>query len=520
MSAATPTTPLPDPTRALQANRSGRDRMWFAMLLLIVLASRLALLQPGFGVDPDGWAIANAARLIRDTGEYHASRPPGNPAQELICAMVIDLGVYAVPIVSTMFSVIAVGCFASMLRQLGVAAWFSGAAALAMTPIVYIHSLSGMDYVWALALILASGCFAIRGRWIIAGVALGFAIGCRITSGAMLVPICILLPRCASGDPRSWRRIIGLAAVTLAVGTLYYVPVLLRYGWAHFTFAQPAARPSGFVVLTRSTIHVWGALGFVAVVAGFAIVAARAARSCAGGFRAAPASATTWSARIPPDVVAAIVAIPLYGVAYIRLPLEAGYLIPIVPFAFLPLARWLPPRAFRCVCAAVCLSPFLLTIGRPPSGDLSAYSDHAIKVQLGSHTLVIDPWRGPAVREQAIAEANLEFASQVIRAADALDPTDRVIVGYWLPQIMFSLNSDVIPARSNPVSKTRAAARRNRFVYALSESECRAHSERHSGVYYLPSMAAFNLDVTGFDPSRSHDVRPLPPRPGLSNASL
>ena len=65
--------------------------------------------------------------------------------------------------------------------------------ALAFTPQVYINSSNTTDYVWALAFILGSLYFVLLGRPLMAGILLGLAIGSRITSGAMLLRLGVLL---------------------------------------------------------------------------------------------------------------------------------------------------------------------------------------------------------------------------------------------------------------------------------------------------------------------------------------
>ncbi|MEE8171252.1 MAG: hypothetical protein V3T70_11960, partial [Phycisphaerae bacterium] len=155
---------------------------------LVVLATRLPFLAAGYGADPDAWLVADTARQIAEHGEYAPSRPPGYPIQEFVCGLAQSGGPVALNGCTALLSVLAAVCFMRCLRRMGCADAGPAALALALTPVIYVNSVNAMDYVWALAFVLASLDALLHRRPLTAGLLLGAAIGCRITSALFVLP--------------------------------------------------------------------------------------------------------------------------------------------------------------------------------------------------------------------------------------------------------------------------------------------------------------------------------------------
>ena len=79
--------------------------------------------------------------------------------------------------------------FAIILRYFRIKHYLLLTLAFALTPVVYVNSVNTMDYMIALAFVLGSTYFVMVHRPLAAGMFLGLAIGSRITSGAMLLPL-------------------------------------------------------------------------------------------------------------------------------------------------------------------------------------------------------------------------------------------------------------------------------------------------------------------------------------------
>src|ERR1051326_122659 len=209
-------------------------------LARVVLLSRLPFLSPGAGNDDDGWFLVNAAREIAATGRYTTSRFPGYPVQEWLrrggsrpgggpggsaragrytpppfpgypvqewlASWVARLGGGPVEMnaLSALAAAGAAFAFARLLRRLGAGDAWLLALAFACVPAAYVASVSAMDYLFAVAFLLAACHARLAGRAWLAGAWLGLAIGTRLTS-AVLLPAVLLLPPPA-GDPRERPR--------------------------------------------------------------------------------------------------------------------------------------------------------------------------------------------------------------------------------------------------------------------------------------------------------------------------
>src|SRR5262249_37369119 len=163
-----------------------------ALLFLIVVLTRLPFLGPGFGSDATAWRIAGAARAIAHTGHYEASRFPGAPVVEIADSALLRLGPWALPGAGGPWGALRAGAFFGVLSRLGMRGCFWAALALAFTPVFWINTTDAMDYAWALGLALLALAFAVHGRASLAGAALGLAVGCRIATAVLVVPIGLL----------------------------------------------------------------------------------------------------------------------------------------------------------------------------------------------------------------------------------------------------------------------------------------------------------------------------------------
>ena len=109
-----------------------------------------------------------------------------------MCSWLWRGGPWALNGASAVCSVVAVWSFVACARRLGCRDALLAGLALATTPVFFINSVTAKDYVWALAFIGSLFCVLDR-RPRIAGLLLGLAVGCRLTSAAMVVPLGLIL---------------------------------------------------------------------------------------------------------------------------------------------------------------------------------------------------------------------------------------------------------------------------------------------------------------------------------------
>ncbi|MFI5371271.1 MAG: hypothetical protein ACHQ52_06900 [Candidatus Eisenbacteria bacterium] len=386
--------------------------------------ARIPFLFAGYGTDSDAWRVAWTGREIARTGIYQSSRAPGNPVPEIAAAALAFAPPWALNAMSAFLGAAAVAFFGVLLRRLGCRVWVAGAVALAFTPVVAIHSADAMDYVWALAFVLGAWLAVLDRRPGLAGLLIGFATGCRITSVVMLAPLSIVLAagsgNAAHGRGRALAVLWGTGLIAAAVA---FAPVFVRSGLS-FLHDYEHGYPRLIYVVKNCTVDVWGILGCVALTWAVGRVL------LAGGRPAAdPALPSGPGAMIP----AASVAVAIELVLFFRLPHDAGYLIPAVPFTLLLLARALGRREFMALCACLVLSSFLVKVSELDSPGSMPPGTPGARFRVAGHPLQVDVLRGPLVTEQLRREAGLRYVAGVRVAARRLPRPSLIAADEWLP---------------------------------------------------------------------------------------
>jgi hypothetical protein len=383
----------------------GRERL--GLWTLAVLLTRLPWITVGYGSDPDGYRVVAVARQIAHGGAYAASRLPGYPAFEYLTALTAWGPAWLTNAVTALFSAAAYLLFALILRTFAVARPALVAAGFAMTPVIYINSSGTMDYVPALACMLAALYALLRGRPGLAGACLGLAVGFRITSGALALPCCVWLWQRASARAAA-RGMLALCGAMLLVAALCFAPVWHRYGTGFFSFYDNPWYPPWDVVAARALPLVWGTLGVVALGAATLSLPLLA-----------PAVRTALSAaRTRQGLVFAALSVALYLVAFLRLPDEAGYLVPVVPMVLLGLSLVEPPWLMAALSLALICSPF---------------------IALDRFGIVL---RGPILEDHAVRVSQQRSTGAILAAAERLPGPAVIVAGWVLPRLELELGSD------------------------------------------------------------------------------
>ena len=450
------------------------------LIAAIVFASRLPFLGPGYGVDADAWRVAWAGRAIAETGHYEASRLPGYPLQELAQALIWRWGPAGSNAVSALFSAAAAACFALVLRRLGSRDDWLAALALAFAPVVYGASVQSMDFVWGLAFALAALALALRRRAAWAGIAMGLAIGCRITWGAFLVPLSLVLVHASPPNTRIRSLAIGWA-LALATGGLLFAPVVLRYGASFFRF-YPYSDPGLAVVVKHATVDLLGIPGLLALAAALGWWAMRRGRPARETSIPGPASGWLTGAWVA--------GIALYAGAYLRIPIDAAYLIPALPLLLLWLAQRLDRRAFQFVCMALIVSPWLFTVSRP--AQLDAPRPAAGTVAIARGALLLD-LRGPILTEHARRQERERILERAFAQVRGRTGETVVVAWEWLPEIRVQLGG--------------TSEGHVRYVYDLTLAELEALQRRDVHIAYLPGADWGTEQTQGFDLASRGAVR-------------
>lgn len=397
----------------------------FLFLFLIVLASRIPFLFAGFGAEEDSWLLAVTAKNISLSGVYEMSRAPAHPLQEFIYSLMYNQGLlaFATNLLSAIASACAAIFFSLSLKQIGFKHYLFASYAFAFMPVVFISSTYTIDYMLAMAFVMASFFYLMKNNFLLSGCLLGLAIGFRITSAAMLIPFCILL----FPLQKNLKGVFILTFTTGLVGFLAYLPVISTYGLSFFTFSDQFPYPNIQKVFYKSTIGVFGAIGIVAIaIYKFKIIV-----------RKISLKEKIFSPEMPPKLFATCIAvIIIYILSYLRLPQKSAYLIPVVPFIILLFGYFLSHRSFKIFCVLLTMSSFLFSINITDSIRGSAHSPLAMKIKTAGQEIFVDPLSGPIFSDYTKRLNKIAFTEKVFQKTQLEQKKVVLICGWWYNELL------------------------------------------------------------------------------------
>jgi hypothetical protein len=293
----------------------------FALLAIVFAISRAPFLNISYGTDPDAWRIALTGHWLWDHGEYYPSRLPGYPIPEFASALVIKGGYLATNTLTALVSLLGVWYFAKIVNRLALPNRALLVVAFAFTPLLWINSMTTMDYMYAVTFLLGSYYFTLNRNAFLAGIFMGLAIGSRMTSVLFLLPMVLYMVR--DGQRHELRNyIVMMLAVSLAAWAIVY----WTYGLSMFNaYGAEVWYLNVLRLLAKDTL---GLLGSMAILVAVALSLPR--------LKSLPHDAlhdkhvTTW-----------LLIIAITFVTFFQLPHEAAYLLPVYPFGLMLLARYL-----------------------------------------------------------------------------------------------------------------------------------------------------------------------------------
>ncbi len=444
-------------------------RPWAAATLATVFVlSRVPMLNLGYGADADAWRVAITARWLWARGEYLPSRLPGYPVHELLSALLIRGGWLATNTATMVVSFAGVLCFAAIVKRRGVEPRGLLTLTFAFTPLLWINSTVTMDYMWALTGVLGAYLLLIERRYLLAGVALGLAAGCRLTAVAFLGPFLLILLR-----ERNPRDALRLCSVTVLTAIIAFAPEWLRYGTRMFGFAD--WRPT------------WGAVArTLGVEAGSLLTT--------GGMAALTLLSLPRFRRLPGLIrrdghfAAWLAAALLIFTMFMRLPLEEGYLIGAVPFALMAMARVFRRSLVIAACAVIVAGGFV-----------DVYT--ASEAGWGSPTaiLYLRPERGRVLVDRELRAQRMRVVTEARRYP--LPDNSVLTMGYYYPimaelfhhELALRFREDFDPRIVGPLTDiTEAMDSRNRaYVWLLNEGQVRR--------YRRQGFTSWTMDYSGKD---------------------
>lgn len=304
-------------------------RRWILSLGLY-LALRLPLLLDGsFGADADCWRVAWTARTLWADGVYKVSRFPGYPVPEIaLSPLIVHAGPVAAKLALAAVGFGALYVFDRLGRALGARSMGLVTLVLGTAPMFVVQTSNIMDYVPALAAMLAAMLMVVQGRSRAGGLWIGLGFACRITTAIYGLPM-LMLARARGASTGRLAAMAGLGALSAA---FWFAPVWVRYGGRFLTASDVPYD------LEHASGAALGALGLWPLLALGLLFGDRL-----GGGRSEVAVA---------DRAALAVAVGLGCVAFALFPLDAGYLLPPLVLALLLAAATVRPWALMALLLA------------------------------------------------------------------------------------------------------------------------------------------------------------------------
>lgn len=447
---------------------SRKEILHYVLLVIFVLLTRVPFLSHGYGIDGDSWSVAITANNIHNSGIYEASRLPGYPIHEYLGSIFVKAGPIGLNGLTAVFSCIAVLFFALTLRALRFKQIFLASITFSMVPVFYIQSTTTIDYVIAMGFIMAAMYALFRDKLILSGILLGLAIGARITSGAMLIPFSILLVD-NEEMKESIKRIMRLIGPALITGLFFFVPVIATYGPGFFTYYD-VPYPSIAKVLYKLSIEVWGVVGFLGLLisTGLLFLTERITQKKFLFPRAVNEK----------FVIAWLVAIDLYIIAFLKLPMESGYLIPIIPFVIMLFGKYLYNRAFIFFCGMLILSAWTCTISPRERFDAVTPSGASFSFSGAGEKLYFDVLKGPVISYETRRKNGIDFVDELLESFDTITTKSVIVSGKWYNQLFVQRGDTVM---QNAV-----------LVDYLQEDKAVYYYAKGYMIYYLPKQDFYN----------------------------
>ncbi|MBW7996491.1 MAG: hypothetical protein FVQ81_07995 [Candidatus Glassbacteria bacterium] len=316
------------------------------MTAVAIAAAVLPRLGLGWGMDSDAWRVAQtSARLWHGSG-YQPSRLPGNPAFELMTAPAAGL---ACPLAANMlvfaFFLAAVWVFHRIAGPTRAGARWS--TLFALTPALLLNAATTMDYIPALACLLLACLLAYSGRAVAAGFVLGIAGGFRISHLLFSLP---LLYYNHGRGISPWRNLAAFAAASFT-GLLFYLPVFSSRGMDALLIGSKFLSGREYLLITGyNALALLGPLSAVTII----VIAALGLRNF-GMLMRSTGRESGLRARLE------LASVCLFTGLFVLHPDESAYLLPVVPFLYLLLARFIGTRALT-VLALLIVSHGVITL--------------------------------------------------------------------------------------------------------------------------------------------------------------
>ncbi|MGZ4061131.1 MAG: hypothetical protein ACXVPU_19020, partial [Bacteroidia bacterium] len=404
------------------------------------------------------------------SGVYEPSRFPGHPVQELIYSALWGNGPVVFNGLCAFFSAIAAVSFSLILKHLNFKHFFIAATAFAFVPVFYISSTYTIDFVWTAAFTLISFYFLLKNQFVLVGVFLGLAIGCRITSGALLFPFMIICWQKNDLKKNSSNFLKMIIPMTVIV-ILAFLPLIKQFGFSFFMYYDQFPYPPITKVIYKMIIGVFGTVGFLAICICKGWVLLNRKKQNSG--------ALFQNGLDKKIIISSYIIVVLFIISYFRLPQKSGYMISILPFVILLFGYFLNSRMFKFLCISLIVSSFICSINLTDKLRGAAHSKYAITFTVSGQEIFFDPFSGPIFSDYSKRIQKINYTDEVIQKTNYANEKTVVISGWWYNEIMVTK----IPLNTNALVVFEP--------YIDSEKMKKYISEGYQ-IKYLPEQNIYN----------------------------
>lgn len=312
------------------------------VISILFLALTVPRLVVNYGADGDALRNVVGAERLVETGTYWPVRLPGSPLFDWLLAGVVCWGGhYAANAVVLLCFLGCIAVFTRLSRSVPHGPLL--ALLFAFTPLLLKNAATAMDYVPGLALLLSSYLALRQRRIVLAALLLGCSAGMRITNAVWILPATVYI----LSRKWSFKAAAAQAALAAILGLALNGPLLLHLMTAG-TVVNAVRQPLLFKTLLagHNAMSLWGPPATLAISLVCTLNAKR-----------------LWSAvvraRSDPEILVELLTMLLFVGLFLVLPDEPEYLLPVIPFAYLFMARCLPRKHLVLVAGAVLLTGFV-----------------------------------------------------------------------------------------------------------------------------------------------------------------
>jgi hypothetical protein len=449
--------------------KSLSEKQQLLLLLVLTAITRIPFIFDGYGVEEDSWGLVVNAFEMKQTGHYVASRFPGHPLQEYVYRLIYDQPAWVYNIFSVLASLMAVGYFFKALKKIQLKGAFAASLMFCFTPVFYIAGTYTIDFAWTIAFVMASFYFLLDRKFILSGIMLGMATGCRLTSEIFLLPWLIIAWN-AFDWKTSVKDFMKLAIPAVVIGMLWFVPAYLNYGRAFFDYSDQFPYPPLAKVIYKASIGVFGLTGMLALGI-FGMVTLNAWR------KKALNPVTLFSSERLLLVCATVII--LHIASYLRLPQKAGYMVPAIPFFIIFLVLGLKEKQLRIATVLFVIAPFLFSINLTDNLRGAGSTPLAMIFKVSGQEIFLDPLSGPIFSERSKRINKMKYCEDVISIAEKMDYRFAAISGWWYNEIQ----TYYLQTRNQLNSRFRFYEKCN-FLDSARKN--------NSEIYYLPEQNLYN----------------------------